>query len=230
MRVALCFFGFMRTYKICYPSFLERIVNAFDADVFLYAPSITNDDNQTIVTMEEIQNIYKNKLIKCELYNYSIEFLKEEVKKMNIPEWSKWNAWEKEAWKIISMFYHMKKVVEFKDEYELNNNFKYDIVFLARPDIEILTAIDINYDMNKIYYDEVHISPVHGSDPGLYIGDHLFMSKSENISLFKEIYDIIPQFSKDGIVVNNETIIGFFFKKRNIEVIHNTFMAHRQIK
>jgi hypothetical protein len=237
-KACICFFGFLRTYEHTFQSYVEHITSKFDTDIFLYGQNIVDENDPTPVNIQTIKDIFGDRLIKYELFDYSIDFFKNVARNNNIPDTVSLNEeskrifsdWTRETYKTFSMFYNIQGVLRLKEEYENTNNVKYDIVFLTRPDVKIISPINIGFDLNKVHYDECHIAPAHGSNPQGWLGDHLLMSNSKNISTLMNLYDKIPEYYKEGILVNNETLIYFHYKKYNIEITKSPFTKHSVIR
>jgi hypothetical protein len=79
----------------------------------------------------------------------------------------------------ISQSITIKKVIELKEQYSIDNNINYDIVILFRPDVLIWKdMIFSKYDLNYLYIDGC----------GNYGGDIYFLMSSEYASKFKDLY------------------------------------------
>jgi hypothetical protein len=220
LRTAICFFGFLRNYQLSLPSYIEHMVQPFNTDIFMFCPMQQNAE-------ECIKDIFKDKLIYYELFDHNIDYFKSIVSLNNIPQTQRIGGWEGQTYKSFSMFYQIKRSINLMHRYEEDNNFRYNIVFLIRPDAKILKPVNVNFDFtNAIYSDERHKSIVWNSKPQLTASDHLLMSNSNNISKLKDIYDVIPSYHKEGILINNETLIGFHLFKNNIKFVFNPFTDH----
>jgi hypothetical protein len=226
MRVALCLYGFSRTFGQTYQSYIDYVINKLNGDIFIFIPNTKNLDDNTALNIDHFKTIFKDKLIKCELFTHDIEFFKNIVKENNLPEKVSWTWWQNETYKSFSMFYQIKNVLAFKEEHEINNNFKYDAVLLSRPDMRIVEKIDLNIDLNKVYFTGDHCPPIIGLEPQQFISDHLLLTNSDNMSLLKEIFDKIPEYHREGILINNETLIGFHFIKNGKEIVKQAFTHH----
>ncbi len=85
---------------------------------------------------------------------------------------------------MFSKFYSGKMANELKRQYEIENGFRYDMVMLTRYDLAYL----VDFDFSKFKKDKFYaIPPIshHG------INDLWFISNSENMDNFCQIYDWI---------------------------------------
>jgi hypothetical protein len=229
MRVALCFYGFFRLFENTYNSYVKNIVNVLDTDIFICSPNIKDENDNKIISNEFVENIFKEKLIKYKLFDYNSDIYKNLVSKYNLPEREYFLDWVGQSYRIFSMFHQIKQVLELKEQYERDNNFIYDAVILTRPDLDIIEPINfVGFDLNKIYFcgppATPHIAPIIGSQQ--CINDHLLLSNSSNMSKIKYVYDLIPEFSKNGIIINNETVLGYLLIRYNIAITNKQFTRY----
>lgn len=101
---------------------------------------------------------------------------------------------------ILSNWYSIMESVNQMREYEIKNNFRYDLVLIARFDVALLIPLDFskyNLDLkNKLYHSGP--DPIHGagckcvkcipSSPKYEIPDLMFFSNSDNISAFSKVF------------------------------------------
>lgn len=114
----------------------------------------------------------------------------------------------------FSMFYSMKKSLEFLQKYEQDNNFKYDVVIRTRFDIDLESQLDpCSFDLNEGVY-----SPDVCGNPAV-ISDWFNFGSSNNIKVYSEIYDNIIEFHKQGVMITSgEELITHMLKIRNIPI------------
>jgi hypothetical protein len=114
----------------------------------------------------------------------------------------------------FSMFYTMRESLRLKQEYEKENNFKYDLVIRTRFDIGLETAIQPeHYDLKQGVY-----SPDVCGNPAV-ISDWFNFSDSKTIDLYGEIYDNIVEYHKKGVMITSgEEIITHMLNTKNISI------------
>lgn len=139
MKIALLLHGHMRTYKKCYPSLKEKIIDLYKPDIFIHtwdkceAGTISHHNKHM-----KINNTNIDKII--QLYNpVSLT-----VEKQIIND----NKTLLKGTKILldghkHYFYGFYGVNELKKKYENRYGFEYDLVIKLRPDINLLKKFDI---------------------------------------------------------------------------------------
>jgi len=141
LKIAVCFSGQVRTWKHCYHNWEDNLASLGDVDYFChfwdynsiplgatYGYDVVPDD--TLLSEEEKQSII------LALNPKRIEF--ESKKTWPFPdELDHWYS-KRITTKLIPLlrnqFYSLIKVANLKRQYELENNFEYDVVIRMRPD------------------------------------------------------------------------------------------------
>jgi hypothetical protein len=142
----------------------------------------------------------------------------------------------------LSMFYGIKKVMEMKQEYEKEFNFKYDYVFRIRTDFVMISNFGIieNYDNKKLHVS--HYNPtalINQYRPGTwvedlgidkrYIVDIFVMGGSEVMDKYAKVYDNIPLMLESGYPMHSsDVLIGYnTFLIENIPVRRHKSWAYK---
>jgi hypothetical protein len=222
MKVALMTYGYMRSFAQTISSLKEHLIIPYDTDVFISTyetfygrkerdphNSLENPGN---LTVDQLQFPLYPHLKDLLLEWHDIDHYKREVDRMKLPEKNFMGAF---TFRSLSMMDSIRKVIGLRKKYEQANHIKYDIVILARPDL-IIAKFDIkNLDMNIVNGSISHQAPVLGSE--YMFGDHMLISKSENIDIFSSLYDNIEKLYKQGITINNETLMCYHLLQNNIK-------------
>ena len=143
-KIAIHFFGHMRTYKKTYESFFNNFIkpNLYYAniDIFIhtwdeYQTQYSRHQNRVYASMEnkklssecimDIKNIYKPAKIKLDTYDPSLGH---------------------------GMYVSVKRVNQIRREYEKENNINYDIYIYTRPDILFINPFKLS-DYIDFYLD-----------------------------------------------------------------------------
>jgi len=114
----------------------------------------------------------------------------------------------------FSMFYSMKESLRLKQDYEKENNFKYDLVIRTRFDISLETPIEPEqYNLKEGVY-----SPDVCANPAV-ISDWFNFSDSNTIDLYSEIYDNIINYYKKGVMITSgEELITHMLNTKNVPI------------
>ena len=195
MRIAVCLSGQLRTAKYALPSQVEFFKD-FEVDYFCHTWSEGNDykirEGDSIfwknfsITLEDIDeafNIVKPKKIK--IGNYS-----------DLPCTFPWDK----------PFYSLMVANYLKQKYEIENNFKYDLVIKSRYDIAFQPGMNFANYITKIHdhttsseHLEIyvnHISRMSMEFNKINASDVLFYGSSSAMDIFCDIYKYL---SKDRI-------------------------------
>ena len=150
MKIALHYSGMLRTFKYCYPQTLN-LMNNYDVDIFLSLWDIPGHSfkykkNPTMaypdidykeITKELILNEYSDLNIKG-IEIESFEKSKKIMAKMDLK-----HCLNEASKEISSEYYKIKKVNVLRENYEKQNNIKYDWYMRLRPDVSIEKFPDI---------------------------------------------------------------------------------------
>jgi hypothetical protein len=236
--IAVCFYGFLRSHKGCIERWKENVLEPLNADIFICCPNIVyatpstdswaSKENVEEVKSEYLYGIYGERLKGLQILNYNPEQFKKLVSYYGLPENNMWGGVahpNQFAWRIFSMFNHIRLSLELCNNYQIDSNIQYDNLILARPDLFIENRYNLDIlDPDIVYSSGDHQALVLNTDK--WISDHLLISKQENIMKLSSIYENIANYHKEGIVLNQETLIGFHLMKNNIKFERSNFSQH----
>ena len=132
-KIALCLSGYLRTFEECYPSILKNIIADNDVDIFIHTyDKIGNSsgwrfpiDLSQDINMEFLENLPNLKVLAIQKWD-NIKYQFEKFRDL-CPMVTNINV-------IATIFYKIYHCNELKKQYELENNFKYDLVIRTRGD------------------------------------------------------------------------------------------------
>jgi hypothetical protein len=230
MRICICFFGYSRTILAIADRYIKFLP---DADIFIqtyntfyaepHKDKISTAQKTEYVTRDKLEKIFKPDKIKYFANpEFNDQYYRKLVKDYDMPEITKINQ---NSYRILACMDNIRKVIEAKEKYEKNNNFVYDCVILTRLDLRFDTMLKIPSNLNKVTYPvgegykdgkrKFGIARVWGTEKNL--NDQIMIGNSKIMNLYKDIFNNIPIYFKEGIFINNETIIGTHLIKNNIE-------------
>jgi hypothetical protein len=211
LKVAICFSGQPRAWKIALPS-IKKFISEFDTppDIFMHAWNFNTTSNHVVTTSKG--EIYEHTLIEeeetaelFESYN-PISFVledremsesmstrvlrqivnhrKKDVESFGTPDW------------LAPQYYGIKKAGELKSAYEIENGFIYDIVIRMRYD-SFFTLNDIllfHYELKKPKQFSIHSTHTNLIEnlPFVTVGDILFYSDSITYDIISQYVDYLP--------------------------------------
>lgn len=205
MKIALCFSGEPRFIEECYPFISENLIkpNSIE-DVFihtwysedtsgipLYKNEVSSFSGDSYIkqdSIERIKDLYSPKKMMVEtpmnFINSSINW-GDSFGKYYGGGGNEHSADEFKRIKINNMYsfmYSNMKAILLKKEYELENDFTYDMVIKSRFDNIIKQGIQINdLDPANLYYQEM-------SQPDEMISDWINFSSSSNMDSYSSIF------------------------------------------
>lgn len=156
MKIAICFKGFSRHWRTTYPNW-KTLFDKHDTDVFIHTWDTEEyKDHRDVINLESgnlgghkldisaISELYKPKKIIAETYSdFHNKFVNEatwleEGRKKYMEEYPDrtW-MWYGRYIPMMSVFYKWSQVSKLKQQYELENNFTYDVVLHTRTDFAI---------------------------------------------------------------------------------------------
>tara|TARA_R110000744_G_scaffold133209_1_gene241542 strand:+ start:728 stop:1510 length:783 start_codon:yes stop_codon:yes gene_type:complete len=204
MKIALCLHGLIgskhqgkswskhggeeEVIEKCAASFSKHLLSKMDVDVFFH----------------NWEEEYENQLVE----KFHPKLYKIEPQKVwsdeEMVEWKPYQADDERVQAHYSRWYSVKEVNKLKNQYESENNFKYDFVMLSRFDMIWTRDIFFNtYIPSYFYIPGTH--DTHGlaygwpnSHHGNEVADLWQISNSENMDKFCTLYDYITSYINEG--------------------------------
>lgn len=147
LKIAVCFFGHLRSYKECAPFFYKNFLKHHDCDLFMHTWTTLDHGTKTWHDLKKAKGLSdRNEIISSygELKGIFIE--EQKIEDLGVIRITK-NYHEKERsmsiFGILSMFHSMIESMSMQDKYSKENNIKYDYVLFIRPDIWLKKKFEI---------------------------------------------------------------------------------------
>ncbi len=220
MRVAILLQGEPR---FCseFDLFLQNLVGFDRADWFMYlwkdSPSTSNllssEGHQVVAPCwQHIERDWAlNKFRELFPSNHSIITLEladqTTVPMYNITENFAVESIQSNVWK---MWYSQHMANKLRTDYENSQNFKYDVVIKARPDISLESHLDVTY-MRKHFDGEsnlVLMSQNKRCGYGVMISDLIGISTSNNMTTYTNLYNEAVDHHRSGTIFHPETMLA----------------------
>lgn len=147
MKIAVCFSGQVRTWKYCYQNWIDNLTPLGEVDYFCHfwdynsvpegakkGYAVVPDD--VLLSAEEKQSFID--MLKPKIIEF--ESKKVELSTTQSDTWYSKRIKNKLLLLQRNQFYSLMKSASLKRQYELENNFEYDVVIRMRPD-SIFTSI-----------------------------------------------------------------------------------------
>jgi hypothetical protein len=180
MKIALCLSGQPRELEEGYSYWKKNLLDHYDVDIFVHSwNSHLNDD---------IVGLYDPTLRTFEDYKFSPEYDKiyEQncIHETSLPRYS------------LSQFYSILQSRNLKNQYEDQNNLKYDWVIRGRFDY----ALNISFDFNNLDNTLIYVPKrkyIKADNTHEYCFCDLFaFGSSENMNKYMSVYEHIEKYSK----------------------------------
>ena len=208
MRIAIQFFGHLRTYKKCFPALRKHLLSKYDCDIFMHTWDTIDHNTQTWhknlsksaikkTNEKEIISLYHPKLLKIE------KQIPKDLGTLTA------NNNEISIFGIQSMFYSMKSANDLRQKYEEDKNVQYDFVVFIRPDILLLEAFEIekfikNYTQKELTSCVFHTGRLKTAnfDFEWVVGEDVFFFLKPKIAdlLFSNLNNLCSYFKSQPVI------------------------------
>ena len=212
MKVALLLSGQFRNGRECYQSIYDNLISQYDTDVF-----ISYHYEEPDVTFEELDELYKPKYIMYEKYDTGL------IDKFNLTN-NFLHYTESNPSSLCKMWFGNMMVNILKDDYEKNNNMKYDVVIKCRFDVNILEKVELKLPENQIYI------PI-GWDHMDGVNDVFAYGDSDSMTYYLNAYYSLDGFINEGRFIHPEMLLKAHLMRGNMMVLRNSIkMSLRGMK
>lgn len=220
LKLAIQFFGHLRTYKSCLPSVKKNLLNHYNCDVFMHTWSTIDHNTKTWhkykskqgkIDAEKLEAELSRKLdnIKCVQVDTQYPELLGEIQiqtRFNRPGKSM------SIFGISSMLHSVATANQLREQYMQQHEVQYDFVFCIRPDILLKNPIQLSKltdfidaaEMDKAFF--VLGKPLHAFVEGLrhmVMTDSFFFAKPAVISNVLNNRQRLLSRLKDGMLIQN---------------------------
>jgi hypothetical protein len=122
---------------------------------------------------------------------------------------------------LWKMLYSLQKVNKLKQNYEIDNKFKYDLVIRTRPDVMLHNDVDL-----QVIKDRINLNPNIISIPdntrcgyGEYfrdlISDLMAITSSDNMNIYCDLYNVTTDYYDSGVKFHPETLLSHHLIQHN---------------
>jgi hypothetical protein len=166
----------------------------------------------------------------CDLYSPKKSIFQKQMR-FDIPSYVKGEFRRKQN--HYSRWYSTKKVIELKSQYEKENNFEYDLVFITRFDVAWQKQFDFS-KFDPLYFYVANcfqVKPLWGLIPLRYgypyqkegLADLWFLSNSSYMETFASLYDHLGEYTKPGrcpysltVGISNHKLASYHLKQTGL--------------
>lgn len=198
MKTAICFSGYLRTYKLTFPTIKTNLLDKLKPDVFIHTWDRV-DFNSFPIFSQELNKIFYPKLLLIERMNRS-----------RGSEYRKYLVDNRSAENVSNMFYSIYRADELRQQYENKNKFKYDLVIRCRFDLKFLENLP---EIDLLSLNLPKDGKFSGENDQFAIGNSDIMTKYS--SLYLNLNNIVNQ-----IDFRPESLLKQHLKNNNIAIKH----------
>lgn len=229
MRIALCISGQSRNWKRCYQSWIDNIGHLGEIDIFYHFWDYNTLPAAAVSMIDDgiLRHEPIHPLDICDMHDtllpkkHSIE-----GHKIHTHDSVKNSI----AWWTRDQFYSLKKAAMLKREYELENNFEYDLVFRLRADLLLETRIAEFTEIkpNTIY---TCINSHDKKYKAFRVGDIFYFADSYTYDQVSDFYDVFNYIEATDIISAEfpdyppELAFYFYMKSKGINNISNSIQC-----
>lgn len=223
MKTALCLSGHVRSLKHNIV-FYKNIIKDLNCDVFLHSWTTAGwraqgneiflgkntfkgfDHESEDVNQSEILELLEPKKAVFDVYlDHEEQFFNQAKRytRLRVPHMDR-------PIQIVSMAYKIMKCNELKQEQEVENSFKYDVVLRSRPDIVHFQS-PITPNIKKLIEDNWLITPneyCHETATDIFA-----LGNSEIMDRYATLFNVLDEIYDDGCLFNPHNVIEHFFNK-----------------
>lgn len=187
MKVALCISGLMRTAEIACPSIVHNLIEPLQCDVFVSTWNIIGTGKHNLEATELFRQQLPENLVPRmfgkALKNYIIYDYEQIKPKLTQYFYQGLNA----------MFWQVQQANFLRQAYEKENNFSYDLVVRARPDVSILEPIMFPEVTKNDIANLIFLANVNNEYKT--VCDYFALSSAENMDIYSNFYDHISVYA-----------------------------------
>jgi hypothetical protein len=120
---------------------------------------------------------------------------------------------------IWKMMYSLYKVNELKTQYEIENNFVYDLVIRTRPDLMLHNELDLNNIKQHLTNNKKIISTPDNTrcGPPASISDLMAVSSSKNMDIYCNLYEEAYEYYTSGVGFHPEGLLACHLLTYNLD-------------
>ncbi len=147
-RIAVQFFGHLRTFEKCLPSIKRHLLNRYECDIFMHTWDTYNHNSKT--WHNNFKNV--NKKVNQEQIIQKLGILPEQIKiehqKLYTDDKIIVHGYEFALQGLMSVYHSIKTVNKLREDYQKKHKIKYDMVVCIRPDVVLLEDLKIEKYIN----------------------------------------------------------------------------------
>ena len=119
--------------------------------------------------------------------------------------------------RVFSFFYSLKEADLLRQNYEQENDFKYDLVMRTRFDLFFQEKLNIKSLVSR-YKDGFLLVPIN-KDGDSIVTDQVAFGDSYSMEIYSKIYDSIDELYNNGTIFHPETLLKSHIEQNKLSLI-----------
>ena len=140
-KIAVQFFGHLRTFEKCLPYLKKHLLNNYDCDIFMHTWDTYNHNSKTWHTNFKNSNKKVNQEEIIKKLNIKPEQIKIEHQDLYTKDEIIVRGYKFAVQGLMSVYHSIKTVNKLREDYQKKHKIKYDMVVCIRPDVLLLDLI-----------------------------------------------------------------------------------------
>lgn len=242
MKVAVEFYGHLRTWQYCMPTINTNLLSKYDCHVFMHTWSKTEASTKSWHSfgMKQVQSVGRDTV---DILKRQYGVLGIEVEEQICPTRETFVGCEHNKGNVVSvdgvnfMLHSMFKVNELRRSYARERNVNYDWVIVLRPDIMIFNLLDLNLMEREMKcIGEPKSARYCSPNTTLPMKEFVFPTDSATDAFFFGRPDVIDRtisilhsldLTRAGRIWNPESYFNMVLQQKGIQTLPITFIRGR---
>ena len=244
---AVVFAGYFRTWDYVKDTFVNRIMNPLDTDIFFSTPKTVfsppenevkefqHIHSQTMQLVEpDVTNFFGDKLKSYELRDSDQNYWRSQIVANSMAEKNMFNQYH---WRTLAQVHGISASMQLFKRYVEEHKLVYDLVVLARPDVKYYTALNpaiidlgkVNYQTHAMNNGRLNVLQPHNGPSkslGRAFNDQILAGNQDTMLIYASAYDNIIRYHKEGIIFNTETLLGIHCLRSGKDFVGNNFAIY----
>jgi hypothetical protein len=210
MKVAVLISGMLRCFEEVQPEFKKYIIDVFQPDIFFSGYPNNKGLEYCDTKVKQLWNPKK----------YIIRNYTEELRRKihsNDEKFEKRKVSGARVSSTLSGKYNIKLVNELRKQYESENDIKYDLIILWRPELIFYKTLDEEQIEKAISgdvlipdaWDFKEVNPICVSDIGV-------VTNGKSMDIYASLIDCIDKYWEEGYLFHPETLMGVHLEKTGL--------------
>lgn len=150
-KIAIQLFGHMRTFKQCHRALVQNLLKQYDCDIFIHTWDTLDHNTKTWHTFRMGFDMTPEQLRRAVINVFHPVAMQMETQHPIDMMYVDSDGFTISKYGLYAMLHSMVTVNTLRQDYQRANNTKYDAVVMLRPDVRLLTSLNLDRYINGRY-------------------------------------------------------------------------------